>query len=85
MAIDFNASTDTINSVLQTINDSAAGVTATFDASNNQFQLTNTTTGDVGISLQDVTRQFPGGHRPVRRRLAAPEPICNTASTAAAP
>ena len=58
VAIDFNASTDTINSVLQAINDSAAGVTATFDASNNQFQLTNTTTGNVGISLQDVTGNF---------------------------
>ncbi|MGA2555088.1 MAG: flagellar filament capping protein FliD [Verrucomicrobiota bacterium] len=58
VAIDFNASTDTVNSVLQKINDSAAGVTATFDASNNQFQLTNTTTGDVGISLQDVTGNF---------------------------
>ena len=58
VAIDFNASTDTINSVLQAINDSAAGVTATFDASNNQFQLTNTTTGNVGISMQDVTGNF---------------------------
>jgi flagellar hook-associated protein 2 len=58
VAIDFDASTDTINSVLQKINDSAAGVTATFDASNNQFQLTNTTTGDVGITLQDVSGNF---------------------------
>jgi flagellar hook-associated protein 2 len=58
VAIDFNASTDTINSVLQKINDSAAGVTATFDASSNQFQLTSTTTGDVGISMQDVTGNF---------------------------
>ena len=58
VAISFNASTDTINSVLQKINDSAAGVTATFDASSNQFQLTSTTTGDVGISMQDVTGNF---------------------------
>ena len=58
VAIDFNASTDTINSVLQKINDSAAGVTATFDASNNQIQLTNTTTGNVGITLQDVSGNF---------------------------
>ncbi len=54
VAINYNASTDSINDVLQRINDSAAGVTATFDAVNNQFQLTNKTTGDVGISLQDV-------------------------------
>ena len=57
-AIDFNASTNTINSVLQKINDSAAGVTATYDAVNDQFQLTNKTTGDVGISLQDVAGNF---------------------------
>jgi flagellar hook-associated protein 2 len=57
-AIDYNASTDTINTVLQKINDSAAGVTATYDAVNNQFQLTNKTTGDVGISLQDVSGNF---------------------------
>jgi flagellar hook-associated protein 2 len=58
VAINFNASTDTINSVLQKINDSAAGVTATFDAANNQFQLTSTTTGDVGITMQDVNGNF---------------------------
>jgi len=58
VAIDFNASTDTINSVLQKINDSAAGVTATYDASNKEFQLTNTTTGDVGMTLQDVAGNF---------------------------
>jgi flagellar hook-associated protein 2 len=58
VTINFDASTDTINTVLQKINDSAAGVTATYDAANNQFQLTNTTTGDVGISLRDVTGNF---------------------------
>jgi flagellar hook-associated protein 2 len=58
VAIDFDASTDTIDSVLQKINDSAAGVTATFDASSNQFQITNTKTGDVGISMQDVSGNF---------------------------
>jgi len=54
VAINFDASTDSINDILQRINDSAAGVTATYDAVNNQFQLTNKTTGDVGISMQDV-------------------------------
>jgi len=58
VAIDFSASTDTINSVLQKINDSAAGVTATYDAVNSEFQLTNKTTGDVGISLKDVSGNF---------------------------
>jgi flagellar hook-associated protein 2 len=57
-AIDYDASTDTINDVLQRINNSTAGVTATFDAADNKIQLTNTSTGDVGISLQDVTGNF---------------------------
>jgi flagellar hook-associated protein 2 len=56
--INFNSSTDTINDVLQEINDSAAGVTATYDGANNSFELANNTTGDVGISLQDVTGNF---------------------------
>jgi len=56
--INYNASTDTINDVLQSINDSSAGVTATYDGANNSFKLTNNTTGDVGISLQDVTGNF---------------------------
>ena len=58
VAIDFDASTDTVSSVLQKINDSSAGVTATFDAADNKIQLTNTSTGDVGISLQDVSGNF---------------------------
>ncbi len=68
VAINYNTSTDTISSVLQAINDSAAGVTATFDASNNQIQLTNKSTGNVGITMQDVTGTFlaatglSGGH-----------------------
>lgn len=56
--ISFNASTDAVNDVLQRINDSAAGVTATYDGVNNRFQLTNKTTGDMGISMQDVTGNF---------------------------
>lgn len=56
--INFNASTDAVNDVLQRINDSAAGVTATYDGVNDRFELTNKTTGDVGISMQDVTGNF---------------------------
>jgi flagellar hook-associated protein 2 len=58
VAINFDASTDSINDILQRINDSAAGVTATYDAANNSFQLTNQATGDVGISVKDVTGNF---------------------------
>jgi flagellar hook-associated protein 2 len=58
VAINFNASTDSINNILTAINNSTAGVTATYDPVNNRFLLTDKSTGDVGISLQDVTGNF---------------------------
>jgi flagellar hook-associated protein 2 len=58
VAINFDASTDSINDILTRIDNSAAGVTATYDVADNQFQLTNNTTGNVGISLQDVSGNF---------------------------
>lgn len=58
VAIDYDASTDSIQDVLDDINNSADGVTATYNTINNQFVLTNNTTGDVGISAQDVTGNF---------------------------
>ncbi|HZM03810.1 MAG TPA: flagellar filament capping protein FliD [Candidatus Saccharimonadales bacterium] len=61
VAINFNASTNSVNDVLQKINDSTAGVTATYDSLNGRFELTNKTPGDVGISLQDVTGNFLAG------------------------
>jgi len=56
--ISFDASTDSVTDVLDRINNSAAGVTATYDSASNCFELTDTTAGDVGISLQDVTGNF---------------------------
>ena len=44
--------------MLDRINNSAAGVTAAYDPVNDRFTLTNKTTGDTGISLQDVTGNF---------------------------
>jgi flagellar hook-associated protein 2 len=58
VAIDFDASTDSINDILQSINSSAAGVTATYDGANNRFVLTNNNTGNVGMTMQDVTGNF---------------------------
>jgi flagellar hook-associated protein 2 len=58
IAINYNASTDSIQDVLSSINESGAGVTATYDSVDNRFVLTNNTTGDVGISVQDVTGNF---------------------------
>jgi flagellar hook-associated protein 2 len=56
--IDFDASTDSINDILQAINNSAAGVTATYDGANNRFILTNNNTGSAGMTMQDVTGNF---------------------------
>jgi len=56
--ITYNASTDSLQNVLSRINSSAAGVTASYDSQNDRFVLTNKTTGDVGIAMEDVTGNF---------------------------
>jgi flagellar hook-associated protein 2 len=58
VSISYDASTDTLQDVLGRITSSSAGVTATYDGLNNDFVLTNKTTGDIGISMQDVTGNF---------------------------
>jgi len=58
VTFNFNASTDSIQNIMNNINESAAGVSASYDPINNRFVLTNNTTGDVGISMQDVTGNF---------------------------
>ncbi len=58
VAINYNAGADSIQDVLDRINNSSAGVSASFDAQANRFVLANKTTGDIGIGLQDVTGNF---------------------------
>lgn len=58
VTISFNATTESASSVLARINNSAAGVTATYDGVNDRFLLTNKSTGDLGIALEDVTGNF---------------------------
>jgi flagellar hook-associated protein 2 len=58
VTINYNASSDSIQNVLDRINSSSAGVTAAYDTVNNRFVLTNNSTGNVGISTQDVTGNF---------------------------
>jgi len=55
VAISYDASTDRMGDVLSRINTSAAGVTATYDSNNDRFSLTNTTTGDTGMSITDTS------------------------------
>jgi flagellar hook-associated protein 2 len=58
VTINFDASTDSINDILQAVNNSDAGVTATYDGANNRFLLTNNNTGNLGMTMQDVTGNF---------------------------
>ena len=58
VSIAFDPSADSLGNVMDRINSSAAGVTASYDTVNDRFVLTNKATGDVGISLQDVTGNF---------------------------
>ncbi|MCS7089649.1 MAG: flagellar filament capping protein FliD [Verrucomicrobiota bacterium] len=58
VAIRYNASSDSLVIVLERINQSEAGVYATYDPLSDRIVLANKTTGDVGISLEDVTGNF---------------------------
>lgn len=53
VAIDYDAASDTVQTILDKINKSNAGVTAIYDLAQGAFSLTNKTTGDVGISVVD--------------------------------
>jgi flagellar hook-associated protein 2 len=49
----YDSDTDTIQTIIDKINASKAGVSAIFDISQRVFSLTNKTTGNVGISVID--------------------------------
>jgi len=52
-SISYNSSSDTIQTILNRINDSKAGVTATFDLASNKFVLTSKQTGSIGVSVSN--------------------------------
>ncbi|MBC8243174.1 MAG: flagellar filament capping protein FliD [Verrucomicrobia bacterium] len=52
------SSSDTVGAVLAGITQSGGGVVAGYDGVNDRFLLTNNTTGDIGISLEDVRGNF---------------------------
>jgi flagellar hook-associated protein 2 len=58
ISISFDASSDSLTNVVDRINASGAGVIATYDATNDRIQLSNTTTGDLGVSMEDLTGNF---------------------------
>lgn len=53
VTIPFNINTDSIASILTAINQSGAGVTASYDKVSDKFTLTNNATGDLGLSLSE--------------------------------
>jgi flagellar hook-associated protein 2 len=57
VAITFSTS-DSVTTVLKRINDSAAGVTASYDTVSDRFVLSNKSTGDIGMALEDVSGNF---------------------------
>lgn len=58
VTINFSATADSLQNVMDRINSSAAGVTASYDTVNDRLMLTSKATGDMGIALQDVTGNF---------------------------
>jgi len=56
--ITYSAAADSLNNVIDRINDSDAGVIASYDQVNDRLILTNKETGDMGINVVDVTGNF---------------------------
>lgn len=52
--IAYNVNTDTLTTVLKRINDSSAGVTASYDSNSDRVVLTNKSTGDLGIAVNEA-------------------------------
>ena len=58
VSVNYDLATDSIQNVLDRINNSSAGVNASYNAQTDGFVLTDKTTGDIGIAAQDVTGNF---------------------------
>ena len=58
--INFNVNTSFLGEVITNINESSAGVTAAYDASNDRFTLTNNITGDSNITVSEAAGGFLG-------------------------
>ena len=53
VTIAFNVNTDSIQGILTEINQSGAGVTASYDSIADKFVLANNATGDIGLSISE--------------------------------
>lgn len=58
VSITFAAQKDSLADVISRINNSTAGVVASYDSVNDRLLLTSRVTGDLGIALQDVSGNF---------------------------
>ena len=58
VSINFDTSTLSLQNVIDQINDSEAGVLASFDSVSDRLILSNKSTGDLGVALEDVTGNF---------------------------
>ncbi|MSQ41473.1 MAG: hypothetical protein EXR65_00315 [Dehalococcoidia bacterium] len=54
VAISWDATVDSLNNVISRINQSATGVTATYDEQNDKFVITSNKTGSVAVGLADT-------------------------------
>lgn len=53
VSLDYNVNDDTLPGLLKRINQSSAGVTASYDAVNDRVVLVNNTAGDIGLSVSE--------------------------------
>lgn len=58
VAIAYNVNTDSLSSVIDRINSSGAGVTASYDSASDRMTLVNKTTGDIGFGLSEAAGGF---------------------------
>jgi flagellar hook-associated protein 2 len=55
VTINYNATTGSLAALVSTINQSGAGVTASYDSANDRISIANNSTGDIGIGLSDTS------------------------------
>ena len=58
VSIAFDGSNDSLENIIDRINQSNAGVIASYDAVSDRVLLTNESTGDLGVSTEDITGNF---------------------------
>lgn len=58
VAIDFDADTDSVASIIAQVNESAAGVTMSFDSASDQFRIVNNETGAYSMNVSDSSNGF---------------------------